>query len=131
MAVPSHKDMHMEALEEDKDENTKPAYVGSPRGNGLQGRKLSERLLVDEQHGSGQNGFDKRKTDTPRLLRFSLGVSVCARQLLKPPCTERYARWCERTAANHRLLLDLLLLFTAEIPYGGRASLTARTSRRA
>ncbi|MDU7664665.1 MAG: hypothetical protein E7K27_19875, partial [[Clostridium] symbiosum] len=32
---------------------------------------------------------------------------VCARQLLKPPCTERYARWCERTAVNHRLLLDL------------------------
>ena len=26
---------------------------------------------------------------------------------LKPPCTERYARWCERTAANHSLLLDL------------------------
>ncbi|WP_368383701.1 hypothetical protein, partial [[Clostridium] symbiosum] len=24
----------------------------------------------------------------------------------KPPCTERYARWCERTAVNHRLLLD-------------------------
>ena len=28
------------------------------------------------------------------------------KNLLKPPCTERYARWCERTAANHRLLLD-------------------------
>jgi len=26
---------------------------------------------------------------------------------LKPPCTERYARWCERTAVSHRLLLDL------------------------
>ena len=26
---------------------------------------------------------------------------------MKPPCTERYARWCERTAANHRLLLDI------------------------
>jgi hypothetical protein len=25
---------------------------------------------------------------------------------LKPPCTERYARWCERTAVRHRLLLD-------------------------
>ncbi|WP_413777252.1 HNH endonuclease [Selenomonas sputigena] len=33
-------------------------------------------------------------------------MSVCTRNLLKPPCTERYARWCERTAANHRLLLD-------------------------
>ncbi len=25
---------------------------------------------------------------------------------MKPPCTERYAGWCERTAVNHRLLLD-------------------------
>ncbi len=25
---------------------------------------------------------------------------------MKPPCTERYAWWCERTAVNHRLLLD-------------------------
>ena len=33
---------------------------------------------------------------------------------LKPPCTERYARWCKRTAANHSLLLDLsyVILFT-------------------
>ena len=26
---------------------------------------------------------------------------------MKPPCTERYARWCERTGANHSLLLDV------------------------
>ena len=26
---------------------------------------------------------------------------------MKPPCTERYARWCERTGVNHPLLLDL------------------------
>ncbi len=38
-------------------------------------------------------------------------VSVTARQLLKPPCTERYARWCERTAVNHRLLLDFEKFF--------------------
>lgn len=25
--------------------------------------------------------------------------------VFEPPCTERYARWCERTAASHRLLL--------------------------
>ena len=42
-------------------------------------------------------------TFTQNLKR---SLSVCARQLLKPPCTERYARWCERTAVSHRLLLD-------------------------
>ena len=34
------------------------------------------------------------------------GYLRTARKLLKPPCTERYARWCERTGANHSLLLD-------------------------
>ena len=29
---------------------------------------------------------------------------------MKPPCTERYARWCERTGANHSLLLDYLII---------------------
>ena len=36
-----------------------------------------------------------------------LSLIHISRQLLKPPCTERYARWCERTGANHSLLLDL------------------------
>ena len=39
---------------------------------------------------------------------------------MKPPCTERYARWCERTAVNHRLLLDF-----------PQASLTAETAWKA
>ena len=34
---------------------------------------------------------------------------------MKPPCTERYARWCERTAANHRLLLDLVSIVFPKI----------------
>ena len=53
-----------------------------------------------------RKSFEKRKTDKLGLLWLDHSLSVNARQLLKPPCTERYARWCERTAANHRLLLD-------------------------
>ena len=52
----------------------------------------------------------KRKTDTRRLLWFSHCVSVCARQLLKAPYTERYVRCCERTGVSHPLLLDYWLL---------------------
>ena len=37
---------------------------------------------------------------------FSHSLPVRARQLLKAPYTERYVRCCERTAVNHRLLLD-------------------------
>ena len=53
-----------------------------------------------------------RKTDKQWLLRFSHSLSVCARQLLKAPYTERYVRCCERTAVSYRLLLDFVL----EIP---------------
>ena len=27
--------------------------------------------------------------------------------MIEPPCTDRYARWCGRSAVNHRLLPDL------------------------
>ena len=64
-------------------------------------------LLVYNTYSCHQHGNDKRKTDKKWLLWFSHSLSVSARQLLKPPCTERYARWCERTGVNHPLLLDL------------------------
>ena len=40
---------------------------------------------------------------------------------MKPPCTERYARWCERTAVNHRLLLDLPPARWPRLPSGAHA----------
>ena len=40
------------------------------------------------------------------MKMFSHSLPVRARQLLKAPYTERYVRCCERTAVNHRLLLD-------------------------
>ena len=30
-------------------------------------------------------------------------------KLIEPPCTARYARWCERSAAIDRLLLDYMM----------------------
>lgn len=51
-------------------------------------------------------GHWKRKTGTLGILWLILGISVYVHQLLKTPCTERYTRRCERTAANHRRLLD-------------------------
>ena len=79
------------------------------------GGKQPKRLLEDIQHNHGQKSTNKRKTDKQWLLWFSQCLSVSARQLLKPPCTERYARWCERTGANHSLLLDLLLCFAVHL----------------
>ena len=39
-------------------------------------------------------------------------------KLIEPPCTERYARWCERSAVNDRLLLDSTPREPAEIDCG-------------
>ena len=68
MAVPSRKDVYLEAMEEAENKDSESMQVGSTLCNSLQSRKLPERLLVDKQHGSGQDGDDKRKTDTLRLL---------------------------------------------------------------
>mgnify|MGYP000771396735 FL=1 len=41
---------------------------------------------------------------------------------MKPPCTERYARWCERTAVSHRLLLDYLQQADQAVRNGGTSA---------
>ena len=38
---------------------------------------------------------------------------------MKPPCTERYARWCERTGVNHSLLLDFVHFPAFRTPFCG------------
>ncbi len=53
---------------------------------------------------------DRRRLRTKEDSCISLpATSLCtARKLGKPPCTERYARWCERTVGEiiAYLLLD-------------------------
>ena len=39
------------------------------------------------------------------MIPYPTGTSPCT-YAVEPPCTEPYARWCERTAAIRRLLLD-------------------------
>lgn len=72
----------------------------------MTGREWPLRVLVYDAYSCHKYGNDKRKTDKQRLLRFAHSISVSARQILKPPCTERYARWSERKGVNHSLLLD-------------------------
>ncbi len=49
-----------------------------------------------------ENAFLCQRTDIIR------SVQVCALNMIEPPCTERYARWCERSATQlmGSLLLD-------------------------
>ena len=106
MAISQNPNVYMETMEETENEGKEPAENGSAERIGMEGREQPKRLLVYHTNGSGKYGNDKRKTDKQWLLWFSHSLSVRACQPLKPPCTERYARWYERTGANHSLLLD-------------------------
>ena len=98
--------VHLEAGETAKNAQKKTSWSWTARVGGLRRRLQSEGLLAYGEFRCGKKSINQRKIDTLGIFRFSHSIPVCARQLLKPPCTERYARWCERTAANHRLLLD-------------------------
>ena len=108
MAISQNPYVHMETMEETKDEGKKSEKDGSTGRFGMAGRKQPPWVLVYNTHNCHQYGNDKRKTDKQWLLWFSHSLSVCAHQRLKAPCTERYARCCERTGVNHSLLLDWL-----------------------
>ena len=107
MAVSQNPHVYMETVETTKDQEAESNENGNSRVLCAYGCEQSERSLVLRKSDNSETSHDKRKADKQRLLRFSHCLSVCARQLLKPPCTERYARWCERTAVSHRLLLNL------------------------
>ena len=77
----------METVETTEDEDTKSDEDGSPLRPCISGWEQQARILVHHAHGGGQHGYDKRKTDTERLFRFSHCVPVGARQLLKAPYT--------------------------------------------
>ena len=52
--------------------------------------------------------------------------------MIEPPCTERYARWCERSATQlmGSLLLDYALLISGVLMFGPWASLAAMSASR-
>ena len=111
MAVPPYPYVHLETVEAAKDAKEETACTGTARMDSLRRGIQQEGLLAYGEYGCGQKSPDKRKTDTMEVLRPIQCIPVSARQLLKPPCTERYARWCERTGVNHPLLLDFLYVF--------------------
>ena len=106
MALSQNTHVYMETMEIAQNKEEKSDKNGNPWILCEHGGKLSKGTLVLCQSDDSQESHDKRKTDKQWLLWFSHSLSVCARQLLKAPYTERYVRCCERTAVSHRLLLD-------------------------
>ena len=70
------------------------------KGSCLQ-RDSAERKGYARAHRSFNRIWKERDSAEPDILGK------------KPPCTERYARWCERTAVNHRLLLDPVFRYSS------------------
>ena len=54
--------------------------------------KYGEELLRELEEDKENNGQEKKEENEKKK---------------EPPCTERYARGCERTGVNHSLLLDI------------------------
>ena len=74
-------------------------------------RDSAERKGYARAHRSFHRIWKERDSAEPDILGKILNKDNLNRaykrvKANKPPCTERYARWCERTAASHRLLLD-------------------------
>ena len=56
------------------------------------------------------SGQSRKKDSYRRDITASLtGTSLCT-YAIEPPCTERYARWCERSGLFRPLLLDWIIL---------------------
>ena len=53
--------------------------------------------------------YPAKDSHSPDTTVSLTGTSLCT-YAVEPPCTERYARWCERSGLIQPLLLDLLFL---------------------
>ena len=52
--------------------------------------------------------FPTKDSHRPDITVSLTDTSLCT-YAVEPPCTERYARWCERTGPTQPLLLDYSL----------------------
>ena len=96
--------LHLETMEETPDKSKEPYKTGDSGVAGMGSKQLSESLLEYGKEWSCTKGYLKGLDTTASLT----GTSLCT-YAIEPPCTERYARWCERSATQ--LMGSLLLYF--------------------
>ena len=110
MASPQNTHVYLETMEKTKDKSCQSWKVGYATLESLQKRQFSERLLGCCGERNPYAHHHKQKTCTSRIFWYIPKVQVSALFMIEPPCTERYARWCERSAAQ--LMGSLLLDFS-------------------
>ena len=99
--------VYLEAVEVAENEGREPKEIRNARMAGMPKRKHSQRVLGCCGQWYITTYHNKQKTCIPWILRHIRGIQVSALFMIEPPCTERYARWCERTA--NQLMVSFLL----------------------
>ena len=78
-------------------ESKEPHSTGDTGVAGMGSKQLPESLLAHGEERSCTSGQSRKKDSYRRDITVSLtGTSLCT-YAIEPPCTERYARWCERS----------------------------------
>ena len=103
--------VYLEAVEDAENKSCKLEEIGYVRMAGLLKRKHSKRLLGYCRKRYITSYHYKRKTCTQGLLWYIRSIQVYALNMIESPGTERYARWCERSATQ--LMSSLLLDFSS------------------
>ena len=95
--APPNPYVHMETMEATENEGKESDSAWHPGLGCLQIRQLSQRLLaiVGGQQLSREQSQTK-DSHMPDTTASLTGTSLCT-YAIEPPCTERYARWCERS----------------------------------
>ena len=112
VASQKNTNVYLEAVEEAENKGRKPKEIRYAQVAGLPKRKHPKRILGYCREWDINPRHNKLKTCTQGILRYIRSVQVYARGMIEPPCTERYARWCERSAAQ--LMGSLLLDFSLQ-----------------
>ena len=89
--------LHLETMEETKEAGKEPDTAGNTRVAGVGGEQMPKGLLAYGQKWSCAACDLKRKARTARIPKYPRTVRAST-YAIEPPYTERYVRWCERSA---------------------------------
>ena len=108
MATPKNTNVHLEAVETAENKGDEPDKTRYAQMESLPKRQYPKRVLGCCWEWNTPPHHNKWKTCTQGILWYIRSVQVYALNMTEPPCTERYARWCERSATQimGSLLLD-------------------------
>jgi len=97
LATPSIPVLYLETVEETKEAGEEPDSAGNSRMASMDGEQLPKGLLAHGKEWPCPKGHLNGKARTARIQEYPRTVRACT-YAIEPPYTERYVRWCERSA---------------------------------